>query len=274
MIIDGRKMAEEIKTSLKKEVETFGKKIRLAVVFVGDDPISKKFIEQKKKLAKDIGVDVRVYNFPLIISTNELRKKISEVVHLKQNSGVIIQLPLPKQIKTQYILNAIPLEKDVDVLSARAFGDFSVGKEKVLPPIVGAVKKILITEVALPKKYAVIVGAGRLVGRPLAIWFLNQGATISVLNENTKDISDFAKKADILISGVGKPGLVNDKMVKKGAVVIDAGTSESKGKLVGDVDPKAAKKASLFTPVPGGVGPLVVAMVFQNLISLAKLKKK
>jgi methylenetetrahydrofolate dehydrogenase (NADP+)/methenyltetrahydrofolate cyclohydrolase len=275
MKVDGKQLAKEIQLSLGKEVEKLNKKLRLAIVMVGEDEVSKRFIEQKKKFARDIGVDVRIYDFAKDISTNKLREKISEIVHIRENTAVIVQLPLPKHINVQYILNAVPPEKDVDVLSALAFGSFAVGKSVVLPPVVEAVKFILeFVGGVTPDKNIVIVGAGRLVGKPLAVWFLNQQHTVSVLNKNTKSISDFTKKADVLVSGVGSPGLINAKMIKRGAVVIDAGTSESNGKLVGDINPNVEKKASVFSPVPGGIGPLVVIMVFRNLIEIAKLKKK
>jgi len=259
MLIDGKKIAEEIKATLN------GKGLKLAIVMVGDDEASKKFIEKKIKFGQEIGAETRVYNLSADISTNQLRQKMAEISHIKENDGVILQLPLPSQIKTQYVLNGIITSKDVDVLSSRAFGDFATGHSKILPPVVGAIKEIFErNKIEARGKNVVVVGAGKLVGMPANVWFINQGATVSVVNEFTPDISLFTQNADIVISGAGRPGLIKSEIVKEGVIIIDAGS------LKGDVEPAVAEKASLFTPVPGGIGPLTVAMVFKNLIELNK----
>jgi len=286
MIIDGKKIAEDIKSELKKEINVLNKRLRLAVVFTGDDVVSKKFIERKKKFGEDIGVDVRVYNFPADITTSALRKKVAEIVRIRQNTGVIIQLPLPKHINTQYILNAVTLKKDIDMLSSRALGELASGKSKILSPVAGAVCEIFKKyDVDVKGKDIVIFGAGRLVGRPLSSWLINQNATVTVIDEFTKNPDYYSKKADIIITGVGEPNLINAGMVKDGAVVIDAGASlevfpqgvlpkaergETRPQIKGDVNPTVAGKASLITPVPGGVGPITVAVLFRNLIELVK----
>ena len=294
MITDGRKIRDEIKERLKEEVRNIHECLRLAIVLVGENPVSLSFIEEKKKFGREIGIDIRIYKFDEVISTTALRDKLAEIVHIKQNTGVIIQLPLPPQINTQYILNSVPSLKDIDVLSSRALGDFYVGKRSVLPPVVGAIKTILehinlgvnpigltcgINEIQnfIIEKKVVIVGAGRLVGKPLAVWFVNLGAAVSVLNKNTKDIAKFTRDADILISGVGKPRFITADMVKQGAIALDCGTSVEKTdageKYSGDVDFEEVKeKAAYITPVPGGVGPITVAMLFKNLVELAKMK--
>jgi len=277
MIIDGKKIAEEVKEGLKEKIKIDGKKLKLTIIQVGEDPASSKFVEKKEKFAEEIGVKVKVYKLLEDISTNKLRKKIAEIIHPpaggKQSSGVIIQLPLPSHINTQYILNSIPVKKDVDVLSARAIGEFVSGKSNILPPVVGAIKEILLLGdlvSMLEGKNVVVVGAGLLVGRPVASWLINKGVTVSVLNKDTLDISKFTKEADVIISGTGSPSLIKPEMIKDGVVLIDAGTSDKFGKLVGDIDPSCSSKASLFTPVPGGVGPITIAMVFKNLVDLSK----
>ena len=271
MIIDGKKMAEEIKASLKSEVSKIGKKIRLAVIKIGKNPVTEKFLEQKKKFGEAVGIDVRIYDLPETISTNQLREKLAEIVHIKENTGVIIQLPLPKQINTQYILDGIIPEKDPDMLSSKSIGLFSSGRSKILPPVVGAIKHIFDkNNVDAKGKKVTVIGAGRLVGKPVAVWLINQGAAVSVIDENIADPTLHTMDADIIISGVGKPNLITPDMVKEGVIAIDCGTSESEGKVVGDLDHAISKKASLFAPVPGGVGPLTVAMLFKNLVELAK----
>src|SRR3989344_5816737 len=250
MIINGKEISEKIKSSLREEIFASKKKIRLAVIKVADDAVTEKYLEVKKKFAETVGMDVRIYEVPKDISTNKLREKISEVIHIEENNGVIVQLPLPEGINAQYILDAIIPEKDPDVLSSKSWGKFSMGKNKILPPVV--------------------VGAGRLVGKPISTWLIEEGATVSVIDENTKNPEEYTKKADILISGVGKPKLITPDMVPDGFVAIDCGTSESSGQVMGDIDPAVAEKALIFAPVPGGVGPITIAVLFKNLFELSK----
>lgn len=264
MIINGKQIANEIKEQLKQEIAKIGKKLKLAIVCVDENPASKKFVEKKVKFADEIGVKAKIYNLPAEISTSKLRKKMAEICHIKENNGVILQLPLPEHINTQYALNSIIPKKDVDVLSSRAFGDFTTGRSKFLPPLVGVIKIIFEKYGIDPAgKNIVILGRGILVGKPIANWLINQGATVSVLNSKTLNPGGYTLMADVIISGVGKPGLIKPEMVKDGVIIIDAGTP-------GDVDSEVAAKASLFTPVPGGVGPITVAMVFKNLVELNK----
>ena len=284
ILLDGKKIANRILGELKEEISGVHpvrgkvsngvkKQMRLAVVMVGSDPAVKNFIAQKKKAGVSVGTDVRVYPFPADITTNELRKRLAEIVHEKKNTGVIIQLPLPAQINKQYILNAIPPEKDPDVLSARALGNFAVGKSAIMPPVAGTIR-MLLEEYGInyKNKYSAVLGAGALVGRPVAMWLLQEQASFSVVGSAAHDAEKFLADADIVIAGIGKPRFVTGSMIKKGATVIDAGTSESEGKIAGDVDfESVSKKAAYVTPVPGGVGPLTVALLFKNLITLAQL---
>lgn len=277
MIIDGKKNSEEIKEELKQRIGMKKKPLKLAIVQVGEDEVIQKFVNRKIKFAEEIGVKTKIYNLSADISTNKLRQKMAEISHIKNNNGIVLQLPLPRQINAQYVLNGITPKKDVDVLSSRAFGDFATGRSKILPPVVGAMKIVLAQAgIDLKGKHAVVVGRGILVGKPAAIWLINQGATVSVLNSATPDISKFTKDADLILTGIGKPHFIIADMVKDGAVIIDAGTSmgsqssadSSQTKIVGDVHPDVAEKASVFTPVPGGIGPLTVAVLFQNLLIL------
>lgn len=272
-ILDGKKIAERMLAEIKTEIAGMKKPARLAVVVAGKDPVVESFIAQKKKAAESVGIDVRVYPFPADIATNELRKRISEIVHEKKNTGVIIQLPLPPHINKQYILNAIPPEKDPDVLSARAIGNFAVGKSPVMPPVVGAIKKLFEEyRIDYRAKSVAIVGAGALVGRPVALWLLGEGVGFTLTTEHTPYPETALRQADIVISGIGKPRFITGDRIKKDAVVIDAGTSESAGEIVGDIDADSvAGKISAFSPVPGGVGPLTVAVLFKNLLTLAQL---
>ena len=272
MLLDGKALAQKILAELKEEIAMLKNRLRLAVVVVGEDPAVRIFINEKKKAAEGIGIDVRVYPFDAAITTNELRKRIAEIVHEKKNTGVIVQLPLPPQINKQYILNAITPEKDADVLSSRAVGDFAVGKSPIIPPVAGAVKALFEEYgVDYKKKSIVILGAGSLVGKPLAFWFFNERCGFTVIAENAEAHRDQIRAADIIVSGAGSPGLVSGEMVKEGVVVIDAGTSESEGKLVGDIDfDSVAAKASYIAPVPGGVGPLTVAVLMRNVVILGR----
>lgn len=271
-ILNGKELSEKILGNLKKKVKKSKLKLRLAVIQVGENSVSQIFINQKKKACEKTGINFKLFKFPAKIRLTEFKKEIEKIVKSSLNSGVIIQLPLPKKFLPEEFLNLIPEEKDVDVLSEKSLGKFYQGTLKILPPTVNGILYLLKSyKIGSIGKNVVIVGAGRLVGFPLATQLLKEKATLSVLNEWTRDASSFTKKADILISGVGKPNLIKGNVVKKGGVVIDAGTSMKDGKLIGDIDFKSvSKKASYITPVPGGAGPLTVAYLLENLVKLNK----
>jgi methylenetetrahydrofolate dehydrogenase (NADP+)/methenyltetrahydrofolate cyclohydrolase len=270
MIIDGRKIADGILSELKNELVKLKKLPYLAAVLVGDDSGSRRFLELKKKAAESIGIECRIYEFPEKISNGELRKNLNQIVKATTCGGMIIELPLPAHLNTQAILNAVPEEKDPDVLSQKAQGTFFAGRSKILPPSVEAVRVILTQSGNEPRgKNCAIFGYGLLVGKPVSHWLIQQGATVSVINEFTLNAERYSLNADIIVSGVGKPGLIKSDMIKDGAVVIDFGFATTEKGITGDVDFEGvSKKASLITPVPGGTGPIVVAAVLKNFVKL------
>ncbi len=269
-ILDGRKIAEKILREIRQEIKAKKKQLILAIVQVGGDAVNESYLKQKQLASEEAGVNFLLFRFSAGVKEEVLAKKITALAKSRKVSGIVIQLPLPKKINSQKILNLIPLKKDPDCLSDAAFGRFAVGESVVLPPVAGAVKRFLNEcQVEVKGKNVVLIGSGRLVGRPLANWFLNQKASLSVLNSSTKDISLFVKKADIIVSGVGQPGLIIGRMVKKEAMVIDAGASSENGRIEGDVDfNSVSKKAGYLTPPVGGVGPLAVACLLENLFIL------
>ena len=269
-ILDGKKLSEKILFRLKKESKNLN--LKLAVVLVGKNSASRIFINQKRKFCQKIGIDFELFEFPSKINNMKLKGKIRKIVKKPDISGLIIQLPLPKNIKSKEILNLVIGKKDVDVLSEENLGKFYQGTLSILPPTIAAIRHILKSyRIKIKGKNIVVVGGGVLIGKPLSIWLLREKATFSVVNKFTKNISLFTKKADILISGAGRPNLIKGNMVKKNVVVIDCGTSKVNGKIRGDVDfGSVSKKASYIAPVPGGVGPMTVAMLLNNLVRMSK----
>lgn len=282
MIIDGKAIAGKILEEAKSEVSKLLKPPYLAAVLVGDDAGSRRFLELKKKAAESVGIDFRIYEFPEKISNGELRKKLNQIVKATTCGGMIIELSLPAHLNTQYVLNTIPEQKDPDVLSQKAQGAFwarlaeasakRAGRAEILPPSVEAVKQIFEEHKIEPRgRTAAVFGYGRLVGKPVSHWLASEGATVAVINEFTPEPAELSEKVDIIISGVGKPGLIKSDMIKEGAIVIDFGFVSAGEEMAGDVDFKeASKKALLITPVPGGTGPIVVAAVLKNFVKLIK----
>lgn len=267
-ILDGKALAEEMYEEMKPK--TIGRNLSLGVILTGENPVSEKFIEEKKKRGAALGIDVRTYQFPVSESTRSLRKNITDLIKKTGHNGYIVQLPLPEGINTQYILNAVPEIYDVDVLNQKSIGAFAVGRSRVLPPVVGAVDLLLKSaSIGLEGKRIVLIGAGRLVGSPLAHWLTQQDIPYTVLTYTSPDLPECLKEAEIIISGAGAPGLIKGDMVQDGAVIIDAGTAAEGGKIKGDVDLESFKDRDVtISPVPGGVGPLTVACLFRNLIIL------
>ena len=270
--MSGKKLSDKVLANVKKEVQERKLKLKLAIVFVGDNKIGKVYLRKKQEACEKTGIGFKVFGFPGDIDRRKLEKEIKKAVCDPANSGIVIQLPLPERINVQRILDLIPPEKDPDCLSQKSFGQFFQGQSLILPPVVAAIAKFFEEyKIKIKSKKTVVVGQGRLVGLPVSIWLKKQGARVVVCDKKPKDIIAKLKKADIIVSGVGKPNLIRGAMIKRGAIVIDCGTSTEGGKTVGDVDFKAvSKKAGYISPVPGGVGPLAVACLLENLIKLSK----
>jgi len=270
MIIDGKKIASQISAELKKEVIENNLKLNLAIVLASDNVGLKKFVNLKAKAAQDIGIGSSIHEFPESISTEELIKKVKEIVTDDMNDGVIVELPLPKHIDTQSVLNEITIKKDVDVLSQSAQDIFFGGQFDVLPPAVEAVKTVLeFHQIDFKNKKVAVFGQGLLVGQPVAFWLEKMGAEVSRIDEFTAHPENYSQKADIVISGVGKPEFITGDMIKNGATIIDFGYENKEGTMKGDFDfNSVSKKAGLITPVPRGIGPIVVVSVLKNLLEL------
>ena len=267
-ILDGKKLADKILLNLKKEIKKNNLKLRLAVVSLGKDKVSEVYLKIKERTAKKIGVDFKLYRFEKNIDKKKLSQEIRKIVANKRNSGVIIQLPLPKKFPADDFLNLIPFNKDVDLLSFESLGKFYQGISEILPPTVSAVSKLFREyRINLKGKNIVLLGSGRLVGKPLAVYFINQGATVLVLNKETKKVSDFTKKADILISGTGQPGLVKGKMIKKGETYVSLEAVKWSGHLsspvsgeIIDVNEELFDEPSLINRDPYGSWIMKVKM--------------
>lgn len=261
IILDGQKLSEKILDNIK------GEQLKLAVVLVGDNPVSKTYIKKKQEACEKTGIEFEFFNFPLDIEEEKLKEEIKKISD--KSNGVVIQLPLPKSFNTTEILNLIPLKKDVDVLSEASFEKFKNGELDVFPPVAGAVKHLFKEyKIDIKGKKIALIGKGRLVGKPLIAWLTNENVKFDIIDTKTENISSLTREADIIISGAGVSGIIKEEMVKEGAVLIDAGSTSEDGKIKGDIDKAAYNKASFVSPVPGGVGPMVVACLLENLIKL------
>jgi methylenetetrahydrofolate dehydrogenase (NADP+)/methenyltetrahydrofolate cyclohydrolase len=271
-IFDGKKLSSEILDSIKSEVSRWKKKPFMAVVSIGDG--SSAYISQKKKASEFLGFGFKHFNFKPSVSSAKFREELNRISKSKKNTSVIVQLPLPEKINNS-VLNAIPPEKDPDLLSDKAVGSFFNGRAIIEPPTPLAIIKILEESgIIFENKNIAVFGYGKLVGRFLVPMLLRKGAFVSVIEKDMdkKDVLEISAKADIIISATGVPNSITADMVKTGAVVVDSGFSIVDGKVVGDVDFEAVKnKVSLITPVPGGVGPMGVAMLCQNVAHLFKV---
>ena len=276
-IIDGKKLAKEIRHEIAKEVETLKKERDitpgLAVILVGDDPASHAYVKMKAKACKEAGIYSITHEMPESISQTEIEETILMMNKNPNIDGILVQLPLPPHIDTTKILELIDPKKDVDGFHAYNFGRLMTGLDGFVPCTPLGVMEMLKAYGIDPKgKNACVVGASNIVGKPMAALLLNAYATVDICHIYTKDLPEHTKRADILVVGVGKAGLITEEMVKEGAVVIDIGINRLEdGSLVGDVDFEAvAPKCSYITPVPGGVGPMTIAMLLKNTLKAAK----
>ena len=266
MIIDGRIMAAEVLARAKARAPLLPRPPRVLALAASETPATKSYLAIKTKRAADAGC---IFEVEYIKSS--LRPY--EIIDMSKDAdAVIVQLPLPSDMDTKASLDSIPVEKDADVLSRPAREKFERGDaDALLPPVVGAVREILShSNIVIRGKNAVVIGKGWLVGGPIAIWLTQQGAEVTTVTKDEGNFAAVLSGADIIVSGAGSPHLIKPEMLKQGMILIDAGTSESEGTLKGDADPACAPICSLFTPVPGGVGPVSVACLFANAVTLAE----
>lgn len=267
MVFNGRTFAAKRLSVLQEERKEFGP-LSLGIVVASHDPVTSSYVRIKERNAAALDIRLVRYEVAPSASTDEV---VALVYKASQESGVVVQLPLPPDLDTQRVLDAMPPEKDVDVISTRAAEAFVQGNSSVMPPVASAINEIIDAyDLALEGKRAVVVGRGRLVGAPAARLLALRGAEVVVLDKSD-DLALYTNEADIIVLGAGSPHLLTSEMVKSGVVVFDAGTSESGGEIVGDANPEVLEKASFFTPVPGGIGPVAVVEIFNNLFTLSRL---
>lgn len=267
MIVSGKDIAETLYVMLQKERATFNR-MTLGILVGSENPVTASYVRIKERGAARLSIDMLRRDIYPGATTDEAIAIVHELS--VEADGVIPQLPLPVGIDADAVKNAIPKERDVDVLGGAAFAEFSKGAWPALPPVPAALVHILEHhQVGIAGKKVAVVGHGRLVGKPAAILFEQKGGIVKVLDKGD-DIRAGTREADIIVLGTGVAGLLTSDMVQEGATVLDAGTSELGGKVVGDADPAVAEKCALFTPVPGGVGPVAIAMIYKNLFALKR----
>ncbi|MRR15569.1 MAG: bifunctional methylenetetrahydrofolate dehydrogenase/methenyltetrahydrofolate cyclohydrolase FolD [Deltaproteobacteria bacterium] len=278
IIIDGTKIAQDIRRSIREETITFKEESGivpgLAVVLVGEDPASQVYVGRKGQACAEVGFLSREYKLPADTPESKLLDLINELNHDRLIHGILVQLPLPRHIATDKIIAAIDPHKDVDGFHPYNVGGLVTGSPLFVPCTPrGIMELIARTGIQLSGKDAVVVGRSNIVGKPMALLLLSQHATVTICHSRTRDLPGVTSRADVLIAAVGKAGMITGNMVKDGAVVIDVGVNRlENGKLAGDVAfDEAAGKASYITPVPGGVGPMTIAMLMKNTLDAARM---
>lgn len=279
-IIDGKKISQDIKDELKEQVSLLkeqGKGVSLAVILVGEDPASCVYVRNKKRACEYIGIESLSYELPEDTSEAELLSLIEELNGKDDVNGILVQLPLPKHMDEDKVIKAIDPRKDVDGFHPQSVGALSIG----LPGFVsctpaGIIQLLKRSNVDMEGKNCVIVGRSNIVGKPMALLMLRENATVTVTHSRTKDLPAVTREADILIVAMGKKQFITSEYVKEGAVVIDVGMHrDENNKLCGDVDyDDVAPKCSAITPVPGGVGPMTIAMLMYNCVASANMTEE
>lgn len=275
-LLDGKKLSAKIKENLKNEISEFVSKTGttpgLAVLLVGNDPASHTYVAMKAKACKEVGLYSIVHEMPDTVKEDDILSTIKMINENPKVHGLLVQLPLPKHVDATKILEAVDPAKDVDGFHPFNLGRLVAGLDTFVPctPL-GVMELLAEYDIEVKGKDCVVVGASNIVGKPMASLLLNAGATVDICHIHTKDLKAHTKNADMIFVGVGKAGLITADMVKEGAVVVDIGINKVGDKLVGDVDfDDVSKKCTYITPVPGGVGPMTIAMLLSNTLKAAK----
>lgn len=277
-IINGKEVAARVKAEVRNEVLRLKEKgidTGLAVVIVGNDPASRVYVNSKKKACEEVGINSYEYALPEETTQDELLKLVGELNADERVDGILVQLPLPKHIDENAIINAISPQKDVDAFHPFNVGKIMIGEYNFLPCTpAGVMELIKSAGIELSGKDCVVIGRSNIVGKPMAMLLLHKNATVTICHSKTRNLKEICSKADVVVAAVGRANFVTADMVKDGAVVIDVGINRlPDGKLCGDVDFDGVKeKAGYITPVPGGVGPMTIAMLMKNTLTSSKLK--
>ena len=277
-IIDGKAISQNVKDDLKIKVKDYfekhGRQITLAVILVGNNPASQVYVKNKLKATEYVGMRSLSFSLPENATESEVSETILSLANDASVDGILVQLPLPKHLNEDKILSLIPSNKDVDGFLAENVGKLMLGQPTTVACTPFGVLKMLKSEnIALAGKNAVVLGRSNIVGKPMAMLLLKENCTVTICHSKTQNLKDICKNADILVAAIGKPKFVTADMVKEGAVVIDVGINRTENGLVGDVDfDNVQNIASYITPVPGGVGPMTIAMLLENTYLLAKRK--
>lgn len=274
-ILDGKSLSAKIKDEVKAGADSYKQTPILAVVTVGDDEASKVYVENKRKACEYCGMSMMHFSYKATVRESEVIKKIEELNDDKSVNGIILQLPIPKKFNTKKILNTISPLKDVDGLTDISQGKIMGGDATFIPCTPKGILEIFDHyKIDLEGRHVVVIGRSDLVGKPIMLECINRNATVTMCHSKTKDLGKYTKDADVLIVAVGHKHLIDKTMVKKGVVIIDVGISRIEGKIYGDVNPDVESKASYVTPVPGGVGPMTVAMLLKNTFIAYKIQHK
>lgn len=276
-LIDGKKISADIKNELKEKVAEYkkaGKEIALAVIQVGNDPASSVYVGNKKKACEYIGIKSVAYELPKETTEEELLDIIYKLNEDDNINGILVQLPVPKHINEDTIIKAIAPKKDVDGFHPQSVGALSIGQKGFVSCTpAGIIELLKRSDVDITGKECVVVGRSNIVGKPMSLLLLRENGTVTICHSRTKDLKEVTKRADILVVAIGKPKMIDASYVKEGAVVIDVGIHRNENnKLCGDVDFDSVEPiASAITPVPGGVGPMTIAMLMNNCVEAANM---
>ncbi|HCY8443632.1 TPA: bifunctional methylenetetrahydrofolate dehydrogenase/methenyltetrahydrofolate cyclohydrolase FolD [Staphylococcus aureus] len=278
-ILDGKQIAKDYRQGLQDQVEALKEKgftPKLSVILVGNDGASQSYVRSKKKAAEKIGMISEIVHLEETATEEEVLNELNRLNNDDSVSGILVQVPLPKQVSEQKILEAINPDKDVDGFHPINIGKLYIDEQTFVPCTPLGIMEILKhADIDLEGKNAVVIGRSHIVGQPVSKLLLQKNASVTILHSRSKDMASYLKDTDVIVSAVGKPGLVTKDVVKEGAVIIDVGnTPDENGKLKGDVDYDAVKEiAGAITPVPGGVGPLTITMVLNNTLLAEKMRR-
>ena len=272
--IDGKALAAKIRAQVAEDVQAFGEPVCLATILVGDDPASHVYVGKKHEASHEAGIESRDHRFPEATPESEILDLVAELNADDDIDGILVQLPLPAHMDEPRVTRSVDPAKDVDGFHPLNAGRLFLGEPLYVPATpLGVMAMLAEYGVELKGKEAVVIGRSEIVGKPMAMLLLAEHATVTICHSRTVDLAEHARRADILVAAVGRPGLVTPEMVKPGATVVDIGVNRTEAGLVGDVDPAVFEVAGLMTPVPGGVGPMTIAMLLHNTLTAAQHRR-